>query len=320
MKILTSVLPRGTRILPSGCWFTLALAGCLVGLEVAGRHATNDAHDGFAAFALLAAVAAVVVRHRRDPLGWVRGLTASARRLGASAAGFRYDHGFDLRGTPPYPRRTPPLVWSVLGVLAAWATLAGIAWVAFPTGWRSVGTYTSYVLYLGGLLLLWAALLACTFVGVFIPVTVIDRWLKGWVGETDRRGAELAAVVGYAVLVSAVAWVVPPTAVLGVCAVVAAAAAIAYALPGGDGAAILWRAGPGRPVYALPLHRVLALIVGLAATVMFNLLLTSCGGRLTGAGEETMPVTALLGAMAAWLVPGLLLVGLYWLVTAVRGR
>ena len=31
-----------------------------------------------------------------------------------------------------------------------------------------------------------------------------------------------------------------------------------------------------------------------------------------------MPVTALLGAMAAWLVPGLLLVAVYWLAAALR--
>ncbi len=318
MKILTSALPRGTRLLPSGCWFTLLVLGCVAGLEVAGRHAANDAHDGFAAFALLAVGAAVAVRHRREPLAWVRRLAGWARRLGTSAAAFRYDHGFDLRGTPPFPRRTPPLVWTVLAATGLWAALAGLAWVVFPTGWRVVGTYGSYVAYLVGLLLLWAALLACTFVGVFVPVTVIDRWLRGWVGETDRRGAELAAVVGYAVLVSAVAWVIPPTAVLGVCVVVALGAAVAYVLPGGDSAAILWRTGVGKPVFALPLHRVIALVVGLAAVVMFNVLLTACGGRLTGASDEAMPVTALLGAMAAWLVPGLILVGLYWLVTALR--
>jgi hypothetical protein len=319
MKLLSSALPRGTRLLPTGCWFTLTVVGCLAGLEVGGRYSTNDAHDFFGAFALLAVGAAVAVRHRREPLAWVRGLAAWCRRLGATAAGFRYDHGFDLRGTPPYPSRTPPVVWTALGVLAGWGGLAALAWVAFPAGWRAAGVYTSYVVYLAGLLLLWAGLLACTFVGVFVPVTVIDRWLRGWVGETDRRGAELAAVVGYAVLVSAVAWIVPPTAVLGVCAVVALAAGVAYAIPAGDGAAILWRSGPGKAVYALPLHRVIALVVGLAAVVMFDVLLTACGGRLTGSGaEETMPVTALLGSMAAWLVPGLLLVGLYWLVAAVR--
>jgi len=318
MKLLAAALLGETRFALSGWWFTLVVVGSLTGLEVAGRYAANDIHDFIAAFGLLALVAAVAVRHRREPLPWVRTVAAWGHRLGSSVAGFRYDHGFDLRGTPPYPRCTPPLVWTVLAALAVWAIVAGGAWALFPTGWRVVGTYSSYVLYLGVLSALWAALFVCTLVGVFIPVTVIDRWVRGWAGETDRRGAELAAVVGYAVLASVVAWAVPPTAVLGICGAVAVLAAVAYAFPGGDGAAILWRAGEGTPVYALPLHRVMALVVGLAAVVMFNLLLTACGGRLTGGGEEAMPVTALLGAMTAWLVPGLLCVGLYWLASAAR--
>lgn len=319
MKILTSAFPRGPRVLTSNLWFTVLVAGCVIGLEVAGRFAANDAHDGVAAFALLTVATAVAIRHRREPLAWVTALVAAARRVGAALAGVRYDHGFDLRGTPPYPRRTPPLVWSILAVFGAWGALAGLGWAVFPSGWRVVGAYSSYVVYLVGLFALWAALFGWLFVGVFVPVTLIDRWLKRWFGETDRRGVEVFAVVFYAVVVSFVAWVVPPTAVLGVCAAVAVAAAVAYALPTGDGAAILWRAAPDRPVYAVPLRRVLALVVGLAAVVMFNLLLTACGGRLTGGvADEVMPVTTLLGAMAAWLVPMLLVVAVSWLVAATR--
>ena len=111
---------------------------------------------------------------------------------------------------------------------------------------------------------LWAALLAVTFVGVFVPVAVLDKGLKRWLGDTDRRGAELAAVVGYAVLVSAVAWVVPPAAVLALCLVVALGAWLVYLPAGSDGAALLWRSAPDRPVYAVPVRRVLALVALLA--------------------------------------------------------
>src|SRR5262249_13802190 len=49
---------------------------------------------------------------------------------------------------------------------------------------------------------------------------------------------------------------------------------------------------------------------GLAALFVFDILLTACGGRLFGPppADESMPVTALLGAMAAWLMPGLMAV------------
>lgn len=319
MKLLTSVFPIGSKVWPAGCWFTLLVVGSLVGLEVIGRHATSDIHDSVAAFALLVVAGSIVVRHRREPLHWVLTLVSWCRKAFASAWWLRYDHGVDLRGTPPFPRRVPPLAWLLAGLLVAWGGLAGLAWVAFPTGWRTVGVHTSYTVYLVVLLSLWTTLLACTFVGVFVPVAVIDRWLKGWVGETDRRGAELAAVVGYAVLVSAVAWAVPPTAVLVLCLAVAIGAWVVSLPAGKGGAAVLWRAGHGKPVYAVPLHRVLAIIVGLIALLLFDVLLTACGGRLFGhPGDETMQVTVLLGAVAAWVVPGLLTVALIRLWMARR--
>lgn len=310
MKLLNSVLPRGGRLLTDGGWFTLGVCGFVVGLEVFGRYAATDFHDGLAGLALLVGTAAVASRHRRAPLGWVTGFGNRLRRVGGALAGLRYDHGIDLRGTPPVPRHTPPAVWLLALVLVAWAGLAAAAWAAFPAGWRTVGLYSSYTLYLVFLMALWFALLAVTFVGVFVPVAVLDKLLKRWLGDTDRRGAELAAVVGYAVLVSAVAWVVPPAAVLGLCLVVAVGAWVVYLPRGSDGAAVLWRAAPDRPVYAVPVRRVLAIVAALTALLVFAVLLTACGGRLFGPPrpDDVMPVTALFGTVAAWLMPGLILV------------
>ena len=320
MKLLTSVFPRGSKIIPAGGWFTLSVVAALVGLEFAGRYAASDLHDGLAAFALMAIGMSVAIRHHREPLAWVNGLGAWGRRVVATTSWLRYDHGIDLRGNPPLPRRTPRVVWLLALALVAWGGLVALAWEVFPTGWRTVGTHSSYVIYLAALLALWASLLFCTVVGVYVPVAVIDRWLKGWLGETDRRGAELAAVVGYAVFVSAIAWAVPPAPILGLVLLVAVGAWFAYLPPGLDTAAVLWRAGPEKPIYAIPLHRVLAIVVGLAALILFNILYMACGGRLFAPPPENdaMPVTALLGAMAAWLMPGLLLVAGVRLLSAWR--
>jgi hypothetical protein len=320
MKLLTSVFPRNGRVLPSGCWFTLAVCAFVAGLEVAGRFATSDVHDGLAACLLICGFCTVAVRHRREPLPWVTRLAGLARRIGAAFAWLRYDHGIDLRGTPPLPRRTPPVVFLLALVLVLWGGLAAAAWAAFPTGWRAVSFYTSYTLYLVFLLALWGTLVTVTIVGIFVPVAVLDRWLKGWLGDTDRRGAELAAVVGYAVLVSAIAWIVPPAAVLGMCLLVAVGAWVAYLPHGADGAALLWRSGVEKPVCAVPLRRALAVIVGLTALVAFDVLLTACGGRLFDAPrpDDAMPLTALLGPVAAWFLPGLLAVVLVKLSSAHR--
>jgi hypothetical protein len=310
MKLLTSVLPRSGRILPAGGWFTIAVCGFLVGLEIAGRYATTDFHDGLAGFALLLAILAVLARHRREPLGWVRGLGHWGRCLRDSLSGLRYDHGIDLRGSPPLPRRTPPAVWILAITLAVWSGVAIGAWAAFPTGWRQIGFYSSYTIYLIFLMLLWATLLAVTFIGVFVPVAVLDKWLKRWLGDTDRRGAEVAAVVVYAILVSFIAWGIPPTWILGLCLLVSIGAWLVYVPKGMDGAAVLWRASPDKPIYAVPVHRVLALVAGLATLLVFAVLLTACGGRLFDPArrDDTMPLTGLFGAVAAWFMPGLLMV------------
>ena len=106
MRLLTSVLPRD-RLLLTGGWFTLALCGFFFGLEVLGRHATTDFHDGLAGFVLLGAVVAVTARHRRRLSGGFAPGSWS-RKLVGSLATLRYDHGIDLRGTPPIPRAHRP--------------------------------------------------------------------------------------------------------------------------------------------------------------------------------------------------------------------
>lgn len=318
MKLLTSVFLNNGRVLPAGTWFTLAVCAFLVGLEVGGRFATSDLHDGIAALALVGVGLLVAIRHRREPLPWIVKLAALGRTVAASAAWLRYDHGIDLRGVPPLPRRTPPVVFAIVAGLFAWAALAATAWAVFPTGWRVAGMYSSYTLYLVSLIALWGALLAVTFVGVFVPIAVLDKWLRRWLGDTDRRGAELAAVVGYAVLVSAIAWVVPPAPVLVLCLVVAAVAWLAYLPRGTDGAALLWRGSAEKPVFAVPVRRVLAAVTGLTALLAFDVFLTACGGRLFEAPrpDDAMPFTALLGTVTAWLMPGLLGVVLVKLYSA----
>ena len=86
MKLLTSVFLRNGRVLPAGGWFTLACVAFLAGLEIAGRFATSDLHDGLAAFMLIGAGLLVAVRHRREPLPWIVRLAAVGRRLVTSAS------------------------------------------------------------------------------------------------------------------------------------------------------------------------------------------------------------------------------------------
>jgi hypothetical protein len=311
MRSFAAALPKVRQFVPSGHGLvTLTFAVLLVGLELIGRLAGSDLHDGLAGLVLAAAVALVAARHRRDPIPWVGWLRDRLTRLAGRLERARYDHGIDLRGTPRLPRKLPPVVWWVLAGLVGWAAAAALAWYAYPGGWRELGTRTSYVLYLVVLLGVWTGLLACTFAGVYVPVLLFDRRLKESVRSADRKGVELLLVAGYVLSVTAVAYLVPTAVVLGLCLGVALLTAWLVAQSGDDEPAILWRRGPGNPIFAVPLRRIVAGGLGLLALVVFDLLLTACGGRLFGPLDppDAMPVTALLGTTAAWMVPGLVAV------------
>ncbi len=311
MRLLAATLPRVRRLVPSGHGLvTLTFVGLLIGLELLGRQAGSDVHDALAALALASAVALVAARHRRHPLPWVNWLGGRLGRLAERLDRVRYDHGIDLRGSPRLPRRLPPVVWWAVAALAAWAALAATAWLLFPGGWRELGTRTLYVAYLVVLLAVWAGLLACTFAGVYVPVLLLDRRLRGVVRSADRKGVEVLLVFGYFLATAAVAYLVPTAVVLGLCLAVAVFAAGLVGRAGADEPAILWRRGPDAPIFAVPLRRIVTGGLGVLALVVFDLLLTACGGRLLTPPDpsDAMPVTAFLGATAAWFVPGLVVV------------
>lgn len=309
MRLLVATLSPFRRVLPSGHGLiTITFLSLLIGLELAGRSATSDLHDGLAGMVLLSAVALVAVRHRKQPLPWVNWLGRRALWVVSRLDRYRYDHGIDLRGTPPVPRRLPPAVWPVVVALGVWAGVAATTWAFLPGGWRDVGAYSSYVLYLIGMIVLWLGLLACALAGLYVPVLLLDRRLRGSVRPADRKGAELLLLASYALTVAAVAWLVPTVFVLGLCLAMAGLMFVTAARAGHpEEPAILWRTGSGLPLSAVPLRRLVAGALGLSAVVVFDLLLTACGGRLLSTPDptDTMPVTTLLGTTAAWMVPGL---------------
>jgi len=309
MRLLVATLSPVRRFLPSGHGLiTVTFVAIVIGLELVGRSATSDLHDGLAALVLVSAVALVTVRHRKQPLPWVSWLGRRGLWLLSRLDRFRYDHGIDLRGTPPIGRRLPPAVWPLALCVVLWALLATTAWMVFPGGWREISLYSSYVLYLLGLVGLWAGLLACALAGLYVPVLLLDRRLRGSVRPADRKGAELLLLAGYALTVAAVAWLVPTVFVLGLCLLMAVAMFVTAARAGNaEEPAILWRSGSASPLAAVPLRRLVAGALGLLSVVVFDLLLTACGGRLLSPPDpsDAMPVTTLLGTTAAWMVPGL---------------
>ena len=312
MKLLTSVLPRARRLLPTGGWFTLAFCGFIFGLEVVGRWATTDFHDGLLG-------SGVGGGHRRSD----RPPSASSARRGSaawptgSADSVRGSRHFGtitastFAARPPIPRRTPPAVWLVgcgpghLGSAGGGSSgrlsrragersaftrrtrstsssscCSGRCCWRSPSSGCSSRSQSSTSGSSGG----WATPTAGARNS--LPWSVTRSWSRPSAGLSRRRRCSCCA----------------SSSPLG--------SLLVYLPRGSDGAALLWRSGPDSPVYAVPVRRVLALVTLLASLLVFAVLLTACGGWLFGAprSDDAMPVTSLFGRVAAWLMPALLIV------------
>jgi hypothetical protein len=311
MRLLSSVLPQARRLVPSAeRGLSLFLVTFVIVLELLGRQATNDVYDAVAGLALMSVFMFVLAWHRRYPLPWLAWANRLAARVTARLERLKYEIGVDFRGTPPFPRKLPRLVSAVILGLVIWSALAVMAWSAYPDGWREIGLRTSYVAYLAVLMVLWAALAGCALAGVYLPVWVIDQRLKLANNQLDPHGVDAVALIGYLGLAMLLALFTPPVYAVAVCLIVALGAATWYVLRDDKDVALLWRAEPGLPIYAVPLKRMVVGVIGVGALLVFALLVTASGGRLTATPSlaDPMPLTALLGSLTAWLVPGVLLV------------
>jgi hypothetical protein len=332
MKLRDAVLFRVQRLVPTAERGTaIAVVGLLVGLEFVGRNATTDLHDLLAGVALLLGGMFVAAWHRSEPVPWVTKLSAFASKQASRFDQLKYDVGLDFRGVPPIQRRVPRAVYLAFLGLLAWDALALAAWAWFPNGWRDVGMRTSYVLYIVVLVSLWLMLLTAVAASIYLPVYVLDNQMRK-LADTDAnphrsvldadpppQSPDAVVLVGYWLFAMLVTLVTPPMYGLGLCGVVAVLAAAACFLRGDGDASILWRTGgpkAAQAIYSIPMRRILSLAVAFAAVLIASLVLSACGGRLTAPPslESPMVVTGFLGALAAWLVPGIVLLGVYQLV------
>jgi hypothetical protein len=310
MKLLTTLTSAALPLRSSAqVLFTAVVLAAVVGLELAGRSARSDAQDSIYGLVLVGLVGLVAVWHRRRPLAWVDWLAARSARLLRWLRGWRYDHGIDFRGAPPLPRRVPRAVWVLAGGLLAWAAVGVVIWDLVPGGWRTVGVKTSYVLYLLVMVFGWAVLITGLMAGLFLPMVALDRRLMDSVSDSDRRLLVLFTAVSYLIAVTAAAAMVPVVTPLVVCGVAVGVAVGWAARPDQSEIAILWRGAKGGPVFAVPVHRVIA--GGVAVLVLGLIALVTNGrtGRLLSHVEpaDAMPFTASLAALVAWTAPGLLL-------------
>jgi hypothetical protein len=308
MRLLAVLQPALTRLFPPGhVLFTFGVIAFLIGLEIVGRHSTNDREDLLAVFSLFILFTMVALRHRRTPHPWMGLLQDRIQGVLNQLEKLRNECGVDLRGTPPIPRRTPRWVQRSVAVLAAFLGAGILAWVAFPAGWREFGVTYSYLAYLIVLGFVWMALLF-TLVGcIYVPMQSLCGPLRKHSDDEDSRSTEMIAFLAYFILVSVLAWMTPPLIPIALAAFVVILAWVVVARPGGDQPAVLWQRPGSARVYSIPLHRVLAGVVGMVGVLVLGVLVLACGGRLLAPPDQeaAMLATNLIGAAVAWTIPGL---------------
>ena len=309
MKLLSQALPQVRHYFDKGRWFTPAVVASLFALEVFGRRTGSDLHDTAGVTLLFLLVACVAIRHRTEPMAWVKAIGGFVWRAARYGDRFKVEFGPDLRIDPPLPRRLPAAVSLTCLALAAWAGLAVLVWWAEPAGWRPSLIRVSYLLYLACLSLLWGMMFVALFGGVFFPIMLLN-YLAPRGGEPKVTRLQLAFLVGYLGAVTAASLLLPAWPVLAFCAACLVGVLLLNVWVPRPDAQLVWRApgGSGR-VYAVPPRRLLLAAALLVVLELVALIATSAGASALGLPGEptTMPVTTLLGNWLAWLTPGILL-------------
>jgi hypothetical protein len=311
MSAFTTVLPQVRQVLTHGRWFTPSVIILFLGLEMFGRQATSDVHDTVGAVVLLLILAGIAIRHRVNPIPWVKRLGGMVWNVARIADRFKVDLGPDLRGTPPIPRRLPAAFYGVGLFLATWAAGAAAVWYYCPEGWRPhivQGTYTGYLVVMS---VLWGLLFVASLGGVYFPIMLLTRLAHGGrPGDLKISRGQLVFLATYLTLTTAAAWLLPLWPILGFTVLCWLVVFAINFIPDRPGAAqLIWRSPRTRKVRSIPMKRLLLAITTLAVLLLTALIFSAAGGRIFGHpdADNSMPLTTVMGNWLGWLTPGFLL-------------
>ncbi|MGL6076726.1 MAG: hypothetical protein ACRC8S_21440 [Fimbriiglobus sp.] len=319
MRLLKLVPPRLVAWIPgqkSLGWIIFALT--IMALELIGRLAKADFQDLIGALLLASLLAALLVRR---PLKTLPGYPLVQGFLKRLQSQVQNNYGLDLRNDPPYPTRFPAGAWFLALGLLTWTGTAAAVWWLLPAGWRDLGLWTSFSLYLVFITLLWVGLIA-TIAGSLVGTAFMIDWQlnRRMESRSDRLTWRAFAVIAYLVFVGLSARYIPVVVPLGMTGVLALACFLLASFPRPADMAVLWRSAPGRPIYSLPDTRITAGVLTVLMLLLTNLILSACGGRLITTIEvaDPMVLTSVLGTIAAWMLPVFLAMAAYTFWT-IRG-
>ena len=300
---MTAVLPDIRRLLPHGHGlFTFWIGSVLVGLELFGRSgAAMDYHDVLAVIVLISVFSLAVVRHQKDPHPWMCWLERITDRLSRRVVRLRHEFGFDFRGDPPLPRKLPRAIPAAFLFAIAIGSSFATGWWFRPEGWRSFVAFVPYVLYLVVISLVWAGLITAIVVGAMLPLRLFDGFIDGL-----AVGSKPAIAAVYIISLLFLSLSLPPAIPLAFAGLLLLGSATAYSIRGATGPGVVWKSPDSKVASVIPIHHLFALGVGLGIVVTVVLIIAACGGTLLLRPDwsGSMPLTAMVGAFAAWFIPG----------------
>lgn len=314
MKVVTALLPNISRWVPQGHgWFTLWCVVVAVGMEIFGRMAaTGDYHDLLAAIILFCAGTFAIVRQKNEPHPALARFGEWLIGIERALVSLKHEIGLDYRGDPPIGQRTPRKLWAIPVFFLILACVFAAIWRMNPDGWRmspdawgGYATYFPYTLYVMGLSLLWTVLGVIVAVGVYIPMRAFEPAI-----ERLAPGSWSAAIAIYVLTGLFLSFTVPAIWPLSFAGLLLLASIAGYLLPHESAPALLWRSRSNRMISSVPLPRVAAFVSGTASIAVMAVIVAAAGQALfiRPEGEGSMPVTIWFGSLAAWFVPGLVMV------------
>ncbi|WP_020474098.1 diguanylate cyclase family protein [Zavarzinella formosa] len=311
MKLFTSFIPQVQHVLIYGRWFTPSVVVLFLGLEMYGRKASSDVHDTVGAVVFMMILGGITIRHRANPIGWVKRLGAMTWLVARSGDRFKLELGPDLKGSPKLPRRLPLGYYLVVLALSVWLTAAATVWWFFPLGWRPQLVFVTYTGYLAVMSVLWGMIFVASLGGVYFPIMLLTRLARGE-GQTDFKMSrrQLIFLVSYLAITTGAAWYLPiwPTLVFSALCWLSVVGLLL--MPRRPAAVqLLWRY-PGGWARCVSPRRFLLAATTVAVLLLTAIVVSASGGGLFGvtpdASATSMPLTIVMGNWLAWLTPGFL--------------
>jgi hypothetical protein len=304
----TLLTVRWTTALNIG--ITVLVLAVIAALEILGRTMQNDLQDAVYLLVLMSLGLGIIGWHRRRPLKWVTFVLGSFLLLWVTLRNRSYEHGLDFRGTPAYPQRWPAPFFFFVGFCLLFSGLAVLATYTDFQTWRQPVVNVSYTAYLVLLFLHWVSLLVLLVVGMAFPLMRLDHWLKQERETRERRlFVFLAGLVLLAIVCCAAKWL--PTALpLGFITLALLATLVVLFVPTREGLSVIWRRVNRKTFFAIPLHRVFAAIGACVLLLAITHLLIGRAGQLLTPPKDgdPMSLSATMAGLAAWALPGAILV------------